>query len=79
MTDADLSHKRELADAANALSNDRAFTQAVLSLRKRWFEEWLASSTDEQARGLKAQIKALEAIPQELSILINDYKMAVKR
>jgi hypothetical protein len=79
MTDADLSHKRELSDAANALSNDRAFTQAVLSLRKRWFEEWLASSTDEQARGLKAQVKALEAIPQELSILINDYKMAVKR
>ena len=79
MTDPDLSHKKELADAANALSNDRAFTQAVLSLRKRWFDELLEADDVAKVLELKAQIRALEAIPKELNILINDYKMAVKR
>ena len=75
----DLSHKRELADAARNLVDDRAFTQAILSLRKRWFEELLAADTNRRIRDLRSQINALEAIPTELNILINDYKMAVKR
>ena len=79
MTDADLSHKKELADAARSLSEDRAFTAAILSLRKRWFEELLVADTNRKIRDLRAQINALEAIPQELNVLINDYKMAAKR
>ena len=78
MTD-DLSHLRELADAARNLSEDRAFTAAILSLRKRWFEALLAAGRKQDVFALRAQINALEAIPQELNVLMNDYKMAVKR
>lgn len=77
--DADLSQKKELADAARGLSEDRAFTQAILSLRKRWFDDLLAADDVAKVLELKAQIKALEAIPKELNVLINDYKMAAKR
>jgi hypothetical protein len=76
MTDPDLSHKKELADVASALANDKAFTGAVLSLRKRWFDELIASDSTDKVLELKARIKALEAIPTELNVLMNDYKMA---
>ena len=78
MTD-DLSKKRELADSAKALIEDKAFSSAILSLRKRWFEELMnATGTDEKLE-LIARTKALEAIPAELGVLINDFKMALHR
>lgn len=75
MNDA-LQAKKERADAASELLDNPAFAEAVLSLRKRWFDEFLAATTVEETMERKAMIKALEAIPTELKIKINDYKMA---
>ena len=78
MTDApDLTRKRELFDAAKGLIDDKAFDAAVLSLRKRWFDALMATNEMEQMKEYRAMIKALEAIPVELNLLINDYKKAV--
>jgi ferric iron reductase protein FhuF len=76
MTD-DLSRKRELNDAARSLIDDKAFDQAILSLRKRWFEALMSAEKLEEMAEYRAMIKALEAIPVELNVLINDYKKAV--
>jgi hypothetical protein len=75
----DLSQKKEFADAAQELLGNKAFNQAILDLRKRWFDEFLVASTTETVLERKAMIKALEAIPTELRIRINDYKMAADR
>jgi hypothetical protein len=75
----DLSAKKEFAQAAEELLANKAFAAAILDLRKRWFDELLAAETDAQLRELKAMIKALEAIPAELQIRMNDYKMALSR
>jgi hypothetical protein len=75
----DLSTKKEFAQAAEELLGNKAFNQAILDLRKRWFDEFLASEPVETVLERKAMIKALEAIPTELQILINDYRMAQAR
>jgi hypothetical protein len=75
----DLSQKQEFAQAAEELLGNKAFSAAILDLRKRWFDELLASSDVNQEHDLKVMIKALEAIPAELQIKINDYRMAQKR
>ena len=75
----DLSQKKEFADAAQELLGNKAFNQAILDLRKRWFDEFLAAPTTETVLERKAMIKALEAIPTELRIRINDYKIAADR
>jgi hypothetical protein len=75
----DLSAKKEFAQAAEELLANKAFAAAILDLRKRWFDELLAAETDAQLRELKAMIKALEAIPGELQIRMNDWKIAQKR
>jgi len=75
----DLSAKKEFAQAAEELLANKAFAAAILDLRKRWFDELLAAETDAQLRELKAMIKALEAIPGELQIRMNNYKMALSR
>jgi hypothetical protein len=75
----ELQMKRELADAAKELMDNKAFAQAILELRKRWFELMLTELNlrlrDEQI----AMIKALEAIPAELTIIMNNYKMALRQ
>jgi hypothetical protein len=76
---ADPVQRKELADEAKWLLDNKAFTAAVLALRKRWFAEMMASTDEVVDRRLKAQILALEAIPQELQILVNDEKMAQAR
>ena len=75
----DLSTKKEFAQAAEELLGNKAFNQSILDLRKRWFDEFIAAETTETVLERKAMIKALEAIPTELQILINDYKMAQAR
>ena len=73
----DLSAKRELRDDAKALLDTKAFTEAILSLRKRWFAELMtAADATERKLELIAQIKALESIPLELKTIVNDYTMA---
>jgi hypothetical protein len=71
--------RRQLADAAHELLNNKAFTTAILELRKQWFAAMMDSTEYSVDRALKAQIKALEMIPQELQILINNQKMAEAR
>jgi hypothetical protein len=76
----DLSKKKEFADAASDLLDNKAFKQAILDLRKRWFDELMAADGNGDAiKLIRERIKALEAIPQELTILINDFKMASDR
>jgi hypothetical protein len=67
--------RRQLADEAHELLNNKAFTTAILELRKRWFADMMDSNDEGRDRILKAQIRALEMIPQELQILINNQKM----
>ena len=71
--------RRQLAEESKGLLESKALCAAILGLRKQWFAEWVASTNDEQDKRLKAQIRALEAIPQELQILINDQTMAQAR
>jgi hypothetical protein len=78
--EADLSKKRELAEEAKGLLENKAFTAAMLDLRKRWFDELMtaAESTDEKL-ALIAQMKTLEAVAAALNVLVNDYKISLKR
>lgn len=75
----DLSQKRELRDEAKELLATRAFTEAILSLRKRWFAELMEAEGTEAKLALIERIKALEALPQELQTIVNDYTMAQRR
>ena len=72
----DLSQKRELSLEAKGLLDTKAFTDAILSLRKRWFAELMEAPDTEQKLALIERIRALEAIPLELQTIINDYTMA---
>ena len=76
----DLTAKRELSEEAKTVLESKAFDHAVRELRKRWFDELMsAADTTERKLELLAQIKALETLPAQLKILVNDYTMAVKR
>ena len=67
--------RRQLADDAKWLLENKALQAAILALRKRWFAEMMESLDEAQDRLLKAQIRALEAIPQELQVLVNNETM----
>ena len=71
--------RRLLAEEAKDIIESRAIQSAILMLRRRWFDEWTASTNKERDEQLKAQINALEAIPRELQILVNNEAMARKR
>jgi sulfur transfer complex TusBCD TusB component (DsrH family) len=75
MTD-ELQRKRELNDGARELLDNKAFDAAILSLRKRWFDQLLIADGIEKVVEYRAMIKALEAIPAELTVIMNDWKMA---
>ncbi len=73
----DLSQKRELSLQAKELLETKAFTEAILSLRKRWFAELMdETATTEAKLALIERIRALEALPLELQTLVNDFTMA---
>lgn len=72
----DLSQKRELSLEAKGLLDNKAFTDAILSLRKRWFAELMEATSTEDKLALIERIKALEALPTELQTIVNDYTMA---
>lgn len=75
----DLQKMRELSDAAKELLDNKAFDAAILSLRKRWFEQLLAAESIEKVVEYRAMIKTLEALPAELTVIMNDWKMALNR
>lgn len=76
--DAEDIHHR--ADQAKALKDDPAFQAAVLALRKEWFGMLMAGAqlSSEQKFELIAQLRTLEALPQQLQVFMNDWAM-VKR
>ena len=67
--------RRKLADEAHELLDNKAFLAAILALRKRYFAENQASRDSSVRDEMWARINALEDIPQELQILINNQKM----
>ena len=75
----DLQKKRELADAALQLTNDKAFQQAISELRMRWYEQLMTDLNREQKDELLAMSRALKSIPEELGVIMNNYKMALDR
>lgn len=71
---------KERARLAKSLLEDKAFQWAMLTLRKRWFQELLDNGGgDLTGARLCARINALEALALELAIQINDYKMMMAR
>ena len=70
---------RRLSRQAKELKEDPAFIAAVLALRKQWFAEHMATDDEGVERRLKAQIRALEALPSQLQNFINDHTWAEKR
>jgi hypothetical protein len=74
-----LSERRELSEAAKALLADKAFSHALLELRKRWFGELMllphASAKQDE---LTARIRALEAFGTELAALAESYRNDLK-
>jgi hypothetical protein len=71
--------RRKLAEDAGELLSSRAFTTSILNLRKRFFERLMDAETPDSKMALIERIRALESIPQELQILVNDQKMAEAR
>ena len=76
--------KKELAEAAQELKNDPIFVYAVQELRKRWFEQMMILEPGNPQYTLTAAVRcamlqALEAIPAELQLIINNYKMDPNR
>jgi hypothetical protein len=67
--------RRLLADEAKELLDNKAFTAAILSLRKRYFELLMGADTTENKIALIERIRALEDVPQQLQIFVNDEKM----
>ena len=71
--------RKERADEAKELLDNKAFTAAILALRKRYFEQLMAAQTTEEKMGFIERIRALEDVPQQLQIFVNDQKMADAR
>jgi hypothetical protein len=75
----DLTKKKELAEAAKELMDNKAFTEAILELRKRWYDQLMGDLEREQRDEIIAMSKALQSIPAELGVLMNNYKMAIRQ
>ena len=75
----DLQKKRELHDAAKELLDNKAFLQAILELRKRWYDQILAMAKGDERDELIAMSKALDALAPELSVIMNNYKMGLRQ
>jgi hypothetical protein len=75
-----LSQRRELSDAAKALLADKAFGHVYKALRQRWFNQFMdlpgAGPLQDE---LAARLRALDAIPVELGLLLTDYREANRR
>jgi len=75
-----LSERRELSDAAKALLADKAFGYVYLELRQRWFGQLMDEPHDGPVQAeLAARLRALDAIPTELALLLTDYRADAAR
>ena len=71
---------KSAARSATDILGNTAFQQAILDLRKQWFGSLMSATVDDaEARRLVAQLRALEAIPNQLQTYINSGKMLEKR
>jgi hypothetical protein len=75
----DIVERKELAIEAKELLENKAFTAAILALRKRWFAEQMATRDKDEIFAIALKIQALEEMPQALQLLINDQRMAEAR
>lgn len=76
----DLDEKRELAEGAKPWLEEKALGAAVLRARKDWFDQMMRPDmTTDGILKIRAQIMALEAVAQNLTVFVNDYKVALKR
>ena len=67
--------RKERADEAKDLLESKAFTAGILALRKRYFEMLMGAQTTEEKLQFIERIRALEDVPQQLQIFVNDQKM----
>jgi hypothetical protein len=79
MTVIDLEQLKAQAKEAKNLLEDQIFNQAIRALRQQWHAEQMATTEEGEIVRLARQMQVLEAIPQQLQIFINDYKMAAQR
>jgi hypothetical protein len=70
---------KRLATGSKDLLGDPAFKAAVLALRKQWFAEQMATGDKELIYAFALRMQALEAIPKQLQVFINDHTWAEKR
>jgi hypothetical protein len=70
--------RKALADEARGLLENKAFSAAILGLRKQWFAEMMVAPP-ERLLQYQGMLRALESIPLQLQTLINDQKMAEAR
>jgi inorganic triphosphatase YgiF len=71
--------RKTLADEAQQLKNNPAFQAAILALRQQWHAEQMAITDRDGIFSLAIKMQALEAIPQQLQIFINDQKVAERK
>ena len=71
--------RKERADEAKELLDNKAFTAAILALRKRYFELLMGAQSTEEKLVFIERIRALEDVPQQLTIFVNDEKMVQAR
>jgi len=75
-----LSVRRELSAAAKALLADKAFGHVFLELRQRWFGQIMDMPHAGPAQDeLTARLRALDAIPTELGLLLDNYRVDAQR
>ena len=75
----DATERKALADEAKELLDNKSFTNAILALRKRYFEQLMGAQTTEEKLQFIERIRALEDVPQQLQIFCNDQTMALAR
>lgn len=75
-----LSERRELSAAAKALLADQAFGHVYLELRQRWFGQLLDEPhASDMQNELAARLRALDMIPTELGLLLDNYRVDAQR
>ena len=75
----DPTERKERAVESQEFLDNKTFTNAILALRKRYFELLMAAQDVETKMCMIERIRALEDVPQQLQIFVNDQKMAEAR
>jgi hypothetical protein len=70
---------KRLAHESKELLADPAFKAAVLALRRQWFAELMSAFDDNTRITLTLKLQALEAIPQQLQVFVNNHTWAESR